>query len=96
MQFSTYDQMVDFTKSMQGFLSRDCIIKLEEVLIKMSPDRVDSDIFQNRGSNFFKLMDEYGGIVASELSKKLNPYIQSLYFQQVVKLQYNPEKGLKE
>jgi len=84
MQFSTYDQMVDFTESMQGFLSRNCIIKLEEVLIKMSPDRVDSDIFKNKGHNFVKLMKEYNDILILELGEKLGPYIQSLYFQQLV------------
>lgn len=85
MQFSNYDQMLDFTESMQGFLSRDCIIKLEEVLIKMSPDRVDSEIFKNKGANFVKLMKEYDDILLSELNDKLSPYIKSLYFQQVVK-----------
>ncbi len=85
MQFSTYEQMIDFTESMEGFLSRDCIIKLEGVLIKMSPNHVDADIFKNGGANFVKLMKEYNDILLSELNNKLSPYMQSLYFQQVVK-----------
>ena len=84
MQFSNYEEMIDFTESMQGFLSRDCIIKLEEILIKLSPDNVDLDIFKNKGKNFVKLMKEYNDILISQLDDKLRPYIQSLYFQQLV------------
>ena len=84
MQFSNYGEMINFTESMQGFLSRDCITKLEEVLIKMSPNNANADIFKNKGSNFVKLIKEYNDILLSELNDKLRPYIQSLYFQQVL------------
>ena len=83
MQFSNYEQMIEFTESMHGFLSRDCIIKLEEVLIKMSPDNVDSDIFKTKNNLFYNMLKEYSDILLSELNEKLRPYIQSLYFQQV-------------
>ena len=72
MQFHDYNEMIDFTESMQGFLSRDCIIKLEEVLIKMSPNNVDLNIFKKRGKNFKALMKEYNDILISELEDKIN------------------------
>lgn len=72
MHFSTYDQLVDFTESMKGFLARDYIIKLEEVLIK------------NRKAEFQTIMVKYKVIFLKGLENKLRPYIYSLYFQQLL------------
>lgn len=84
MRFSTYGQMVHFTESMTGFLPLDYLFDLEEILIKMSPDRGDLNIFKNKGTEFLKLMESYNKILIKGLNEKLRPYIISMYFEQLL------------